>query len=367
VITLEPNEAASTDSIAFDTSAALVRIDALRNFRRVVEGLRGDPDELLLKSQIEPESLENRHAAIAYRRMVHLLERVASELSCPDFGMRLAAAQEGAKVLGPVQIAMANSNSLGDAFRYCAAHIQAYSSATQICLERAEENRRTFMRFEVLLSQLPYQRQVVEQALLLTQHAAHALTRGHAQAREVWLSHGPLMSHSTYRNYFDATVRFGMPFNGLFFSDRDLDCPLSETDPELYALATSYIETHFPSVRLKVSTRVRTLTARLLAVGRCTNERVASALDMHPRTLLRRLRAEGQSFESIKDSVRRDIALRYLSQSDVPLTRVAELLGYSEASVLSRSCARWFSASPRQLRSEMRSRSAAQTPPYGTA
>lgn len=360
MIILEPNEVASTDTIAFDTSAALVRIDALRNFHKVVVGLHGDPDDLLVKSQIEPALLENRHAAIAYRRMVHLLERVASELNCPDFGLRLAAAQDGAKVLGPVQIAMANSNTLGDAFRYCAAHIQAYSSATQICLERDHDNRRTFMRFEVLLSRLPYQRQVVEQALLLTQHAACELTRGQGQAREVWLSHGPLMPHSTYRNYFDATVRFGAPFNGLFFSDRDLDCPLSQTDPQLYELATSYIESHFPSVRLKVSTRVRTITARLLVVGRCTNERVASALGMHPRTLLRRLREEGESFESIKDSVRRDIALRYLSQSDVPLTRVAELLGYSEASVLSRSCARWFSASPRQLRNEMRGMSTAQ-------
>jgi AraC-like DNA-binding protein len=363
VITLEPNQAGSTDTIAFDSTADLVRIDALRNFRNVVEGLRGDPDELLVKSQIEPELLENRHAAIAYRRMAYLLERGASELGCPDFGLRLAAAQEGAKVLGPVQVAMANSNSLGDAFRYCAAHIQAYSSATQIGLERDDKDRRTFMRFEVLLSRLPYQRQVVEHALLLTQHAAHALTRGHAQAQEIWLSHGPLMPHSTYRNYFDATVRFGMPFNGLFFSDRDLDCPLTEADPQLYELATSYIESHFPSVRLTLSTRVRTITARLLAVGQCTNDRVASALDMHPRTLLRRLSEEGESFESIKDSVRRDIALRYLSQSDVPLTRVAELLGYSEASFLSRSCARWFSASPRQLRS----RSAAQTPPFGTA
>lgn len=366
MITLEPSEVASTDTIAHDTSAALVRIDALRNFRNVVAGLRGDPDDLLLKSHIEPALLENRHATIAYRRMVHLLERGASELSCPDFGLRLAAAQDGAKVLGPVQIAMANSNTLGDAFRYCAAHIQAYSAATQICLERDPENRRTFMRFEVLLSRLPYQQQVVEQALLLTQHAAHALTRGHAQAQEVWLSHGPLMSHSAYRNYFDATVRFGAPFNGLFFADRDLDCALSETDPQLYELANSYIESHFPSVRLKVSTRVRTITARLLAVGRCTNKRVASALGMHRRTLLRRLREEGETFGSIRDSVRRDIALRYLSQSDVPLTRVAELLGYSEASVLSRSCVRWFSASPRQVRTEMRSRPGAMLP-YGMA
>jgi AraC-like DNA-binding protein len=73
-------------------------------------------------------------------------------------------------------------------------------------------------------------------------------------------------------------------------------------------------------------------------------------LGMHARTLQRRLREEGESFESIKDSVRRDLALRYLRQPAMPLIRVAEMLGYSATSMLSRSCYRWFSASPRQLR-----------------
>ena len=72
--------------------------------------------------------------------------------------------------------------------------------------------------------------------------------------------------------------------------------------------------------------------------------------NMHPRTLQRRLREEGTSFEDIKDDVRRDAAARYLSQSDIPLTRVAALLGYSESSVLARSCKRWFDNSPRKVR-----------------
>jgi len=66
--------------------------------------------------------------------------------------------------------------------------------------------------------------------------------------------------------------------------------------------------------------------------------------------LQRRLKCEGQSFESIKDEVRRDTAMRYLQRQDLPLTKVAEKLGYAEQSVLSRSCYRWFAASPKELR-----------------
>jgi AraC-like DNA-binding protein len=74
---------------------------------------------------------------------------------------------------------------------------------------------------------------------------------------------------------------------------------------------------------------------------------------MHPRTLQRRLREEGHSFESLKDALRRDITLQFLKRKRMPLIHVAEALGYSEVSTLSRSCYRWFSVSPRQLRAQL--------------
>jgi AraC-like DNA-binding protein len=71
---------------------------------------------------------------------------------------------------------------------------------------------------------------------------------------------------------------------------------------------------------------------------------------MHPRTLQRRLREEGTTFEAIKDEARQDLAQRYLAQPDVPLTQITALLGYSEQSALGRSCRRWFGATPREMR-----------------
>jgi AraC-like DNA-binding protein len=74
----------------------------------------------------------------------------------------------------------------------------------------------------------------------------------------------------------------------------------------------------------------------------------------------RRLREEGVSFETIKDEVRRDLALRYLGHRSMSLTKVATMLGYSEPSVLTRSCYRWFSSCPRTVRLELRKAEHAQ-------
>jgi AraC-like DNA-binding protein len=74
---------------------------------------------------------------------------------------------------------------------------------------------------------------------------------------------------------------------------------------------------------------------------------------MHPRTLQRRLKKEGTTFEGLKDEARRDLARRYLSQPELPLTQIAALLDYSELSALGRSCRRWFDATPQQFRGRL--------------
>jgi AraC-like DNA-binding protein len=334
------------------TGILMVRADALRGFKDLAASLGGDPFSLLRKSQIDPAILDNRNGVLSYRKMVQLLEHAAVELDRPDFGMRLAAVQKGTKVVSPLDLAMRNSPTLGKAFRYCADHVKAYSAATQIGFEETDD-RRVFMRFEILLARLSQQRQVVEHALALLQHQTLALSRGQARAREIWFTHGPLAPMSTYRAHFNAILRFGQSMNGLFFNEDDFDLPIPDGDPQLYEIATSFIDQHFPSPSVTLSTKVHSMIARLLMEGNCTHERVTSALGLHPRTLQRRLREEGESFEAIRDSVRRDVALRYLQQPNVPLVRVTEILGYSETSVLSRSCHRWFSASPRQLRNEL--------------
>ena len=333
------------------TGILLVRTDALRNFKDLAASLGGDPAALLRKSQIDPAVLDNPSGALSYRKMVQLLERASAELDRPDFGMRLAAVQKGTKVVDPLDLAMRNSPTLGAAFRYCADHVHAYSSATRLSFENTDG--RVFMRFEILLARLSQQRQVMEHSLARVQHATLTISRGLARAREVWFTHEPLAPMSAYRTHFNAILRFGQSMNGLFFTEEDFDRPIPDTDPLLYEIATGFIDHRFPSSAVSLSTRVHSIIARLLVEGNCTHERVTAALGLHPRTLQRRLRDEGESFESIRDSVRRDVALRYLRQPNVPLVRVTEILGYSETSVLSRSCHRWFSASPRQLRNEL--------------
>lgn len=80
-------------------------------------------------------------------------------------------------------------------------------------------------------------------------------------------------------------------------------------------------------------------------------------------TLQRHLEAQGTSFATLLDEVRRDETERYLRDSDIPLGQLAGILGYSEQSVLSRSCQRWFGTSASAYRRSVRSQAAPPYPP----
>lgn len=328
-----------------------VRSGPLPDFAKLVTALGGRPDGLLRKAGIGPDG------TASYDALAQLFECAAAELDCPDFGMRLAAARaaRGAtKMLGPLDVAMRTAPTLGAALRYCSAHLHAYSDATQMCLEKLPDQPTILLLFDTLLATPSQERQIVEHALALTQHAIQAITAGRVRAREVWFTHEPLAPLPGYRAHFNAAPRFEQNMNGLLLDEQDLDLPMPDADPQLCEIATSFIDQRYPASTKTLGTRVRIVVTRLLAQGDCTHERVAAALGLHPRTLQRRLRDEGESFEAIKDRVRREVAQRCLRRPDISLARMTEILGYSETSVLSRSCHRWFSASPRQLRSAAR-------------
>lgn len=325
------------------------RAEALRGFVHLVDRLGGDGKRLLRGFEIDPAVMEDPNGQIPYRTMVQLLEQAALDLNCPDFGLKLAATQGSFRVVGPLGVAVRNSRTMGEGLRYCAEYVRVFSKAVGMRLVN-RAGKLWFLSFEILLDGLPNTTQAVEHALALIHHSIPIMSSDQVHTREIWFAHAPCARKADYRNYLGTNLRFTQPMSGLVFHEEDLQVRLVNPDRQLHALATGYIDHSFPPTYQRISERVRTLITNLLRDGECTQERVSAELCLHPRTLQRRLKEEGNSFESIKDSVRRESALYYLSQSRMPLVQVAAALGYLEVSTLSRSCYRWFSISPRRLR-----------------
>lgn len=76
----------------------------------------------------------------------------------------------------------------------------------------------------------------------------------------------------------------------------------------------------------------------------------AKALNMTPRTLIRRLDADGTSFQAIKDGLRRDIAIRHLQVGGTSIEAIAQEVGFASAASFHKAFNRWTGATPSAYR-----------------
>ena len=93
---------------------------------------------------------------------------------------------------------------------------------------------------------------------------------------------------------------------------------------------------------------VRVLLEMLMPIGEASLGSVAAALEMHPRTLQRRLQAHGLSLSDLLDQQRRAMARRIVLERRMSLTELALTLGYSEQSAFNHAFERWFGEAPRR-------------------
>jgi AraC-like DNA-binding protein len=81
-------------------------------------------------------------------------------------------------------------------------------------------------------------------------------------------------------------------------------------------------------------------------------QRLADEFNMSSRTLLRKLRQDGFTYQGLLDEARKEVAEWYLLKTRVPVEAIAERLGYVDASGFSRAFRRWFGKPPGKFRDE---------------
>ncbi|MCE6984811.1 AraC family transcriptional regulator, partial [Pseudomonas frederiksbergensis] len=66
-----------------------------------------------------------------------------------------------------------------------------------------------------------------------------------------------------------------------------------------------------------------------------------------------RLAEEGQSYQGIKDSVRRELAIAWLAEKQMGLGAIAERLGFADTSSFYKAFRKWFGCNPGHYRALM--------------
>ena len=170
---------------------------------------------------------------------------------------------------------------------------------------------------------------------------------------EAWFTHERPAHIQAYTQTFPGGVlRFDAPFNGFVFDKNYLDTPVESADPQLHAVIRRHADAllaGLPDVP-NVTARVRELLAKELLGGNPSADHIARQIPMGVRTLGRRLEQEGTSFKELLDDLRRRLALGYVAGSELALSEIALLLGFSQVAAFHRAFKRWTSQTPLEYR-----------------
>ena len=131
------------------------------------------------------------------------------------------------------------------------------------------------------------------------------------------------------------------------------ELPLIHSDTYLNDLLLKYCETALADRRgdkSQLRTRVENAISSVLPHERVLVEDVARSLGMSKRTLARKLSDEGLNFGEILQQLRRDLAVRYLDDRKLHVSKIAWLLGFAEVGAFTHAFKRWTGKAPSQIR-----------------
>lgn len=329
----------------------MVRAAALRGFVPLVDGLGGDGAGLLGHYRLTSEATLDDNALVPAATVGRVLETAASRLDCPDFGLRLAQRQD-ISILGPLAVAIENSPTMGDALDCASSFLFMHSPVLSVSRLPDPEGQAGVvgLLYESTAPTAQMSPQVVDLGLGVFHRIILLLHGGRYGLRSAHLPHAPLAAVDRYTGFFDADVRFNRDAAVLRVPTALISTPLRDRDNILRTIAIDYLDSHFADQGRTVTMQVRDALARSLGTTPIRIGPIARVLRVHPRTLQRHLAAEGTTFEAVLDDVRRDAAHRLLTRTDLPLSQVAAMTGFSEQSTLTRAARRWFGETPTRAR-----------------
>lgn len=303
---------------------------------------------LLADTGLTDADFAERERRITVRQALQYIRNALRLASEPDWYLAWAGTLAD-HFHGPVSFALMSSPTLGDGLdtfvRYFPTripymHMQGRRDGEYFCAELCP------------LIELGAARPLlVETPLIVLQQYLHTVYAVDFRLAHIELDYPAPHYADRYPRYFRSPVSFGAARNALviplsWHAQRNLDYHEStwaHAQRQCDALASSPERTTLGEVRNHLC-RAFERTDRRRALP--TLEEVAKALHLAPRTLIRRLRRLGTTYQGIMDEFLRTRAAELLANDRIKIKEVAAALGFHNPANFGKAFKRWYGVSP---------------------
>jgi len=199
---------------------------------------------------------------------------------------------------------------------------------------------------------LDFREVIIEAILILSMRFMSWLVGKVVEPRSVELDFSRNHGADDYRTAFTCPVEYEAERNRFVFSADFLELPLVQNELSLSRFLkdslTQLIDGNIHNVGLPA--QIRAIISKEYGNTFPDFSEICEKLNMTPQTLRRRLKEGNTSYQEIKDAIRKDASVYYLSKPDLSIDEIALLMGFSEASSFHRAFKKWTGKTPSAFR-----------------
>jgi AraC-like DNA-binding protein len=324
-------------------SAGIIRIGVAREIVPLLRGFGLDPDQVIRQAGLDPKLFDNEDNLIPYAALGHLLACCVACTHCPHFGL-LVGQRGSLSSIGPVGGLMQHSPTVGEALSALVAHFHLHDGGAAPTLTMADDV--AMLGYSIHQPGVESPDQISDGALAVAMNIMRALCGPDWVPDEVLLPRDPPADQRPYRCVFQAPVRFDEETGALVFPTRWLAHRIAGADPTFRRMFEAHVRELEAGMEDDWKEKLRRMLRTEIPANRCSAALAAGRLAVHPRTLSRRLHADGTGFRDLVDETRFELARQLLARTRIPLSQIAAALGYSEASAFTRAFRRWSGQTP---------------------
>ncbi|HBO6052662.1 AraC family transcriptional regulator [Pseudomonas aeruginosa] len=315
-----------------------------------------EAEDIFERSAINPDVLDDPNQPISLNAFLRAIDTAAQVTDIDNFGLWLGN-QYRPEFLGLWGYIGLSSATLGDALTNMSRHFPQFQSRSSLKMSHYQGKVR--LEYGLLDGSIVSRRHDAEMTLGNVFNVMRRALGDHWAPLEVHFNHGRPDYWQEHQKAFRSQVCFEQATNALIFNVSDLARPMPGADPQLLLIAQQSLSAMRISNSLQVSLteRVRSEIIDTIHSDTPRLEQIAERLALPAWTLNRQLKDEGQTFTGLVEAVRRELARYYLERSNMSVSRLSELLRYTETSSFTHAFSRWFGESPRSWRSRHRKNS----------
>lgn len=329
----------------------LVRAGGLTGYSQFSRSIGLNPVTMLDEAGLSEDEIKNPNTYIPYDKLIIAMELPSLKYGVTDFGLQFSKFQDLA-FLGALSVAMKQTETAYDALHLTSKYLSYHTSGAGLTLTQSDDPRHLIASFHLHFRPPTQPIQVVERSVAYLQKLTNNFGVNSVTPLDICFMHDRLSPEATYRDVFGMVPTFGATMNGVILDIAELKHAKRIVDKNQKTLAEQFLASS-GATPTSISDQALDLTRRLLPFKSVSLDELCDAMDMHKRTLQRALKADGTSFGKIRDQARKELAHSYLEQPRIPLSQVADLLGFSDQAVLTRACHKWFGRTPQTVRNEL--------------